>query len=135
MYVALTRAKRRLYLSFSQSRMLHGQTHYNIPSRFLQEIPDHLLKLLQPVQKPIMASQERFAGAGIQGVAAGIQAVPSSRDSTPAWRVGQNVIHAKFGAGVIVNCEGHGADARVEVRFGRTGTKWLLLEYAKLVPA
>jgi DNA helicase-2/ATP-dependent DNA helicase PcrA len=58
----------------------------------------------------------------------------SEFDSTSAWRIGQNVIHAKFGAGVIVNCEGHGADARVEVRFGRAGNKWLLLEYAKLTP-
>lgn len=131
MYVALTRARRRLYLSFSQSRMLHGQTHYNIPSRFLQEIPAHLLKLLQPAQKPMPASQERFAG-----VTPGITASPSSPDTArPLWRVGQNVIHAKFGAGVIVNCEGRGTDARVEVRFGRAGTKWLLLEYAKLVPA
>jgi DNA helicase-2/ATP-dependent DNA helicase PcrA len=51
------------------------------------------------------------------------------------WRVGQNVVHAKFGAGVITNCEGSGGDARVEVKFGRAGTKWLLLEYAKLAPA
>jgi DNA helicase-2/ATP-dependent DNA helicase PcrA len=131
MYVALTRARRRLYLSFSQSRMLHGQTHYNIPSRFLQEIPDRLLKLLQPAQKPMPASLERFAG-----VTPGIMASPSSSNAAPpAWRVGQNVIHAKFGAGVIVNCEGRGADARVEVRFARAGTKWLLLEYAKLLPA
>ena len=50
MYVALTRARRRLYLSFAQSRMLHGQTRYNIPSRFLQEIPESLLKWLQPLQ-------------------------------------------------------------------------------------
>jgi DNA helicase-2/ATP-dependent DNA helicase PcrA len=128
MYVALTRARRRLYLSFSQSRMLHGQTRYNIPSRFLQEIPDRLLKSLQLVQKPMTRNQERSSG-----LTAAIQVQAPDRNSTSAWRIGQNVIHAKFGAGVIVNCEGHGADARVEVRFGRAGTKWLLLEYAKLV--
>jgi DNA helicase-2/ATP-dependent DNA helicase PcrA len=128
MYVAVTRARRRLYLTFSQSRMLHGQTHYNIPSRFLQEIPARLLKLLQPPQKPLTANQERPASIGGQGRAPALEPVS-------AWRIGQNVLHAKFGPGVIVNCEGHGADARVEVRFARAGTKWLLLEYAKLVPA
>ncbi len=131
MYVALTRARRRLYLSFAQSRMLHGQTHYNIPSRFLQEIPDRLLKCLQPVQKTLTGNQERFT----TGIPASreMQIQVPDRNSAPAWRIGQSVSHAKFGAGVIINCEGRGADARVEVRFGRAGTKWLLLEYAKLV--
>lgn len=140
MYVALTRARRRLYLSFAQSRMLHGQTRYNIPSRFLHEIPDSLLKWLQPMQKATIRNEDW--GRGRQGSGRviqepGVQARTSNiRDSTASqWRIGQNVTHAKFGAGVIVNCEGHGADARVEVRFGRTGTKWLLLEYAKLTPA
>ena len=130
MYVALTRARRRLYLSFAQSRMLHGQTRYNIPSRFLQEIPDSLLKWLQPCKSTMRngirrdhqaCNQRRYKLRHIE-----------SGFAASAWRIGQNVIHAKFGAGVIVNCEGHGADARVEVRFGRAGTKWLLLEYAKL---
>ena len=135
MYVALTRARRRLYLSFAQSRMLHGQTRYNIPSRFLQEIPDHLLKWLQPVQKAVTGNQQRSAAnAGHTGLGRAMPMRGSDHDSTAAWRIGQNVIHAKFGAGVIINCEGRGADARVEVRFGRAGTKWLSLDYAKLVP-
>ncbi|SCY18278.1 UvrD-helicase domain-containing protein [Nitrosospira sp. Nsp13] len=140
MYVALTRARRRLYLSFAQSRMLHGQTRYNIPSRFLHEIPDSLLKWLQPMQKATIRNEDW--GRGRQGSGRVIQEpcvqarTSNIRDSTASqWRIGQNVMHAKFGAGVIVNCEGHGADARVEVRFGRIGTKWLLLEYAKLTPA
>jgi DNA helicase-2/ATP-dependent DNA helicase PcrA len=73
-------------------------------------------------------NQERSSG-----LTTALQGQAPDRNSTSAWRIGQNVSHAKFGAGVIVNCEGHGADARVEVRFGRAGTKWLLLEYAKLV--
>jgi DNA helicase-2/ATP-dependent DNA helicase PcrA len=140
MYVALTRARRRLYLSFAQSRMLHGQTRYNIPSRFLHEIPDSLLKWLQPMQKATIRNEDWGRGRQRSGRVIqepGVQARTSNiRDSTASqWRIGQNVMHAKFGAGVIVNCEGHGADARVEVRFGRIGTKWLLLEYAKLTPA
>ncbi|HEY6044730.1 MAG TPA: UvrD-helicase domain-containing protein [Nitrosospira sp.] len=132
MYVALTRARRRLYLSFAQSRMLHGQTRYNVPSRFLQEIPGHLLKWLQPVQKIPVGNQQRSAANN--GIGRGVPMRGAEQNSTPGWRIGQNVIHAKFGAGVIINCEGRGADARVEVRFGRAGTKWLLLEYAKLTP-
>jgi DNA helicase-2/ATP-dependent DNA helicase PcrA len=133
MYVALTRARRRLYLSFAQSRMLHGQTRYNVPSRFLQEVPEHLLKWLQPVQKTAIGNTQQRSAAS-NGLGRGIPMRTSGFDSTSAWRIGQNVVHAKFGAGVIVNCEGHGADARVEVRFGRAGNKWLLLEYAKLTP-
>jgi DNA helicase-2/ATP-dependent DNA helicase PcrA len=132
MYVALTRARRRLYLSFAQSRMLHGQTRYNVPSRFLQEIPSHLLKWLQPIQKISAGNQQRSAANN--GIGRGVPTRGAEHDSTPGWRIGQNVMHAKFGAGVIINCEGRGADARVEVRFGRAGTKWLLLEYAKLTP-
>ncbi|BCT66982.1 UvrD-helicase domain-containing protein [Nitrosospira sp. NRS527] len=135
MYVALTRARRRLYLSFAQSRMLHGQTRYNVPSRFLQEIPDNLLKWLQPLQKTGIRNHEPGSGDYGHGYGKAIQQ-PVRHDSPASpWRVGQNVVHAKFGAGVIVNCEGSGADARVEVKFSRAGTKWLLLEYAKLVGA
>ena len=141
MYVAMTRARRRLYLSFAQSRMLHGQTRYNVRSRFLDEIPEDLKKWLQPEQK--MAASYFDSSMENQCVAPVQQAcnyrVQQSRfadqnPKTDQWRVGQNVLHAKFGAGVIVNCEGHGNDARVQVRFDRGGMKWLLLEFAKLVP-
>lgn len=146
MYVATTRARRRLYLSFSQSRMLHGQTHYNIPSRFIDEIPEHLLKWLQPLSKANMGSyrssneQARFSSSRSswgQSPAGGGGTEKLSRDSAEqlsGWRIGQNVSHAKFGAGVIINYEGQGPDRRVQVQFNRAGTKWLLLEYAKLTP-
>jgi DNA helicase-2/ATP-dependent DNA helicase PcrA len=140
MYVAVTRARRRLYLSFSQSRMLHGQTRYNIPSRFLQEIPENLLKWLKPQQKGLdrnvqsNSPSDRSSERTFNGLQSPKPAV--MQDSAfSRWRIGQNVIHPKFGTGVILNCEGRGADARVEVRFNRAGTKWLLLEYAKLTPA
>jgi DNA helicase-2/ATP-dependent DNA helicase PcrA len=116
--------------------MLHGQTRYNIPSRFLQEIPDSLLKWLQPPPQKA-GIQNRESGLGGYGDGYGKPIQQPVRHDSPAspWRVGQNVVHAKFGAGVIVNCEGSGADARVEVKFARVGTKWLLLEYAKLARA
>ena len=122
MYVALTRARRRLYLSYAQSRMLHGQVRYGIPSRFLSEIPPALLKPISGGHSAYQAEPKRSSAASITA-------------SDSPWHVGQNVVHAKFGAGVIVNCEGRGSDARVQVNFGREGAKWLALEYAKLEPA
>ena len=113
MYVAITRARQRLYLSHAQSRMLHGQTRYGIASRFLDEIP---AALLAPVGSPAPPAP-RPEAAGIP------------------WRVGQSVVHAKFGVGVIVDCEGRGADARIQVNFRDAGLKWLMVEYAKLTPA
>jgi DNA helicase-2/ATP-dependent DNA helicase PcrA len=73
-----------------------------------------------------------MSGAGRSAVAA---PAPQSTAASAGWRVGQNVTHPKFGAGVIVSCEGHGADARVQVRFSGGAQKWLALEYAKLSPA
>lgn len=141
MYVAMTRARRRLYLSFAQSRMLHGQTRYNVRSRFLDEIPENLKKWLQPEQKMAISN---FASGMEKHYPSPARQVSDFREQQPRfvnqnsqagqWRVGQNVLHAKFGAGVIVSCEGQGSDARVQVRFDRVGMKWLLLEFAKLTP-
>jgi len=129
MYVALTRARRRLYLTFSQCRMLHGQTRYNVASRFLQEVPESLMKWVGPVA-PGFAGYQPAPRPGHAHTAPAL----AGNAASAGWRVGQNVTHPKFGAGVILNCEGHGADARVQVRFSSCGTKWLALEYAKLSP-
>jgi DNA helicase-2/ATP-dependent DNA helicase PcrA len=120
MYVALTRARRRLYLTHAQTRMLHGQTRYNIASRFLREIPQHLIRPVQ-VAKTIDVAHT-IAAFGI----------PSSPSP---WRIGQDVVHPKFGPGVIVSVRGRGSDTRVMVNFRRDGMKELALEYAKLLPA
>jgi DNA helicase-2/ATP-dependent DNA helicase PcrA len=126
MYVAMTRARRRLYLSHTQSRMLHGQTRYNVASRFLEEIPPELLKRLnahvEAYVPPVGSASPamRRSGAPV---------------SVGGFRVGQNVMHQKFGSGVIVQAEGRGNDARVQVNFRNDGLKWLALEYAKLAPA
>ena len=128
MYVALTRARRRLYLSLAQSRMLHGQTRYHIASRFFTEIPETLLKRVNARPRYQEPSYVRGGGTGVALPASG--PVPD----TP-WRIGQSVVHAKFGAGVIVSAEGRGAEARVQVNFRDAGLKWLMLEYAKLAPS
>ena len=125
MYVALTRARQRLYLSYAQSRMLHGQTRYNVASRFLEEIPEALMKRLNSTSASSWAPpQMRGFGSFPPSTAA------SATGGT--WRIGQNVVHPKFGGGVIVNAEGRGVDARVQVNFRDVGLKWLALEYAKL---
>ncbi len=123
MYVAVTRARQKLYLSYAQSRMLHGQVRYGIPSRFLDEIPEGLLKRVnstKPATKPIDSFQQSKSVSS------------SSQKLAMPWRIGQNVAHAKFGQGVVVNYEGNASDLRVQVNFGREGLKWLALEYAKL---
>ncbi|MDP3585826.1 MAG: DNA helicase II [Thiobacillus sp.] len=125
MYVAITRARRRLYLSHAQSRMLHGQIRYGLPSRFLDELPEQVL----------MHLNRRSAPASPSGYSA--PAAPRSPQSgnDTGYRVGQSVAHAKFGTGIIIDFEGRGSDARVQVKFREAGTKWLALAYAKLSPA
>ena len=144
MYVAITRARRRLYLSFSQTRMLHGQTRYHVKSRFFDELPEDTLKWITPRQRgfgsgPAREYQAAWArGAGPASiVGAGMVAPPSAlaaRPTSHGLRLGQGVFHNKFGEGVIVTLEGNGADARAQVRFGRHGTKWLALSIARLAP-
>ncbi|HEX3987892.1 MAG TPA: 3'-5' exonuclease, partial [Verrucomicrobiae bacterium] len=126
MYVALTRARRRLYLSYAQSRMLHGQTRYGIASSFLQEIP---AELMRSINRP--APSKSHGDFFVNGTA--LKSASLHDDSR--WRIGQNVQHPKFGLGVIVNAEGRGTDARVQVNFRRDGLKWLAVEYAKLTAA
>lgn len=121
MYVAVTRARQRLYLSCAQTRMLHGQTRYCAPSSFLEEIPEALLLSLNRRAAPAAAAWSA-APAWSEAPAAG------------GLRIGQNVQHAKFGLGVIVEAKGAGG-ARVVVNFANgVGMKELDLEYAKLTP-
>lgn len=126
MYVAVTRARQRLYLSHAQSRMLHGQVRYGIASRFLDEIPEELLKRLNArgVSRPAMDYNAMPAVMSNQQ--------STSQKSAMPWKIGQSVAHAKFGQGVVVSYEGNANDMRVQVNFGREGLKWLALEYAKL---
>jgi DNA helicase-2/ATP-dependent DNA helicase PcrA len=155
MYVAITRARQRLHLSLSQSRMLHGQTRYHVKSRFLGELPEESLKWLSPKQGGFGSGFERDynnawqRGSGLKGiVGAGRQpawssAAPAEAAPPPpprkaghdsGFRVGQAVFHGKFGEGVVLTLEGQGPDARAHIQFGRHGSKWLALAVAKLTP-
>ena len=129
-YVAITRARHRLYLSHAQTRMLHGQTRYNIPSRFLEEIPQGLMKWLTPRFSKQKAFQPDFS----RQTQAPFPRKPQAREVN-GFRIGQNVVHPKFGAGVIVDLEGQGGDVRVQVNFRNHGLKVLALAMAKLQAA
>jgi DNA helicase-2/ATP-dependent DNA helicase PcrA len=153
MYVAITRARDRLYLSYSQTRLLHGQTRYNVRSRFFDELPEAALKWLTPrhagfgsgYARDYQAAWARGSGlhsvVGAGRVEAPVPFAPRVASATPAaggsgtrLRPGQTVFHNKFGEGVIVTLEGSGEDARAQVNFGRHGMKWLALAIAKLTP-
>jgi DNA helicase-2/ATP-dependent DNA helicase PcrA len=129
-YVAITRARNRLYLSHAQTRMLHGQTRYNIPSRFLEEIPAELTKWLTPR----FSRQKAFAADFSRQTQVPFPRKPPQRE-VGGFRIGQSVIHAKFGPGVIVDLEGQGTDVRVQVNFRDHGLKVLALAVAKLQAA
>ena len=147
MYVAITRARKRLYLSFSQTRMLHGQTRYNIKSRFLEELPEGALKWITPRNqgfgsgfvRDYQSAWARGSGLGSIVGAGRVESRPADygniqRAPTNGLRSGQSVFHNKFGEGVIVTLEGSGEDARAQINFGRHGMKWLALSVAKLTP-
>ena len=148
MYVAITRARQRLYMSFSQTRMLHGQTRYNVKSRFFNELPEGALKWITPKAQGFGSGFAReyqqawSRGSGLSGIVGAGRAhspppVPPMLRSSPApggLRLGQSVFHTKFGEGVVLTLEGAGGDARAQVNFGRHGAKWLALAIAKLTP-
>ncbi|MCI2808619.1 UvrD-helicase domain-containing protein [Eoetvoesiella caeni] len=145
MYVAITRARQRLYLTLAQSRMLHGQTRYAMRSRFLDEIPEEHLKWLTPRERaPVVANSNWSAGAYRRGDAygrpstGGAVARPARSLTTGVsvgdkhFRIGQGVTHAKFGEGTIIGLSGAGVDAQAQIQFRDVGTKTLALGIAKL---
>jgi DNA helicase-2/ATP-dependent DNA helicase PcrA len=133
MYVAITRARKRLYLSHSQTRMLHGQTRYNLKSRFFDELPEEALKYLTP-QRQAMRSGSWQAASDFGGSVSALPVVARKEDPSHGLRVGLQVFHNKFGEGTVLTLEGAGEDARAQINFPRHGTKWLALSVAKLTP-
>ncbi|WP_027995140.1 UvrD-helicase domain-containing protein [Simplicispira psychrophila] len=144
MYVAITRARKRLYLSHSQTRLLHGQTRYNAKSRFFDELPESALKWITPKQSGFGTfTPDSIAGSAYPQSAAGRYGYKSDTFASPpvppqkaapahGLRAGLAVFHAKFGEGQVLALEGTGDDARAQVNFPRHGTKWLALSVAKL---
>ena len=118
-YVGITRAMQQLYLCHAESRRLYGKDSYPRPSRFLREIPEHLLQEIR-----IRANISRpLSTPAVQTVKAG---------SNSTFRLGESVRHEKFGEGVVLQTEGQGDDEKVQINFRHAGIKWLMLTYAKL---
>ena len=161
MYVAITRAKERLYLSHTQSRMLHGQVRYNMPSRFLEELPAESLKWLTPKAKDARwggssksgstwqdgytrqreyesndffdsGSEQQRPTKRVGSASTEVKRLASPPRGSYPFTIGQNVFHTKFGEGRVTGLEGVDADARAQVSFKRHGVKWLQLSIAKL---
>jgi DNA helicase-2/ATP-dependent DNA helicase PcrA len=142
MYVAITRARKRLYLSYSQTRLLHGQTRYNVKSRFFEELPEHAVKWLTPRNQNFGGSAfgygsgyptSRSGGYGRESIAS--PPVPVQKtEPGHGLRQGMRVFHTKFGEGTVLTLEGQGQDARAHIQFPRHGPKWLALSVAKLTP-
>ena len=120
-YVGITRAREQVILTCAERRRLYGSETYSLPSRFIDEIPKDLIDEVRP--RPGISSA-RAAPAGNANV------YPDA--DAGALRLGQHVHHQKFGEGVVMNCEGQGSNARVQVNFSHAGTKWLVLAYANL---
>ncbi|MEC5214014.1 DNA helicase-2/ATP-dependent DNA helicase PcrA [Polaromonas sp. CG_9.5] len=157
MYVAITRARKRLYLSHSQTRMLHGQTRYNLRSRFFDELPESALKWITPKQQGFASglgsggwrgatnsgagsARGEWTGRAFDSKSGSMQSaatppVPAQK-SAPSHGIksGMNVFHGKFGEGRVEMLEGTGDDARARINFTRHGVKWLALSVAKLTP-
>ncbi|MGB5938658.1 MAG: 3'-5' exonuclease, partial [Rhodanobacter sp.] len=134
MYVAITRARSRLYMSFSQTRMLHGQTRYNMKSRFFDELPEEALKWLTPRVQHNWFGHPKAAWVDKPAASLGsrdpLAQKMNARDI--GWRIGETVRHPKFGEGVIVHIEGGSGSPRAQINFGRSGLKLLDLSIAKL---
>jgi DNA helicase-2/ATP-dependent DNA helicase PcrA len=122
-YVGITRAKQTLYVTYAEQRRLYGMDNFSQPSRFIAGVPDEYVEEIRPrvqVTRPVRSmNRSTRSRSTAPGTELGI-------------RLGQRVRHGKFGDGVILNCEGQGAHARVEVNFESAGTKWLVLSYANL---
>jgi DNA helicase-2/ATP-dependent DNA helicase PcrA len=118
-YVGTTRAMRQLFVTYAEQRRLYGVDTYSQPSRFIGEIPPDLLEEIRPrlqVSRPVFAKRSATL----------------DESPTPSMRMGARVRHNKFGDGVVLNFEGNGPHARIQVNFESQGTKWLMLSYANL---
>lgn len=119
-YVGMTRAMEKLYMTYAEVRRLHGKEVYHRASRFLQEVPEKLVdhvRMTTKVSTPYSSSNKSFTQTQSQTQTAG------------GFRIGQQVTHKQFGEGIVLQCEGSGEHARIQVRFEKVGTKWLIASF------
>ncbi|CAH9055236.1 DNA helicase II [Pseudoalteromonas holothuriae] len=121
-YVGMTRAMDKLYISHAESRRLYGQEKHHSPSRFLRELPEECIEEIRiktQVSRPVNSG--RFSAS-----------VTHAAFEDSGYNLGERVLHAKFGAGTVLNYEGSGAQSRIQVNFDDVGSKWLVTAYARL---
>jgi DNA helicase-2/ATP-dependent DNA helicase PcrA len=132
-YVGMTRAMRQLYFSYAEQRRLHGVDSHNAPSRFIQELPPALLEEVRPrirLRQPLL--EPAGGGWDSDDRRAARRSPALSETLGGGMRLGTRVRHGKFGEGTVLNIEGQGPHARVQVNFEQQGSKWLMLQYANL---
>jgi DNA helicase-2/ATP-dependent DNA helicase PcrA len=126
-YVGITRAMKQLYVTYAEQRRLHGMDSFGTPSRFIAELPEDLVEEVRP-----RINVSRGLGGGTRVAAGARFRDPVAEPAAPGMRLGARVRHGKFGDGVILNLEGQGSQARVQVNFEQQGSKWLMLSFANL---
>jgi len=134
-YVGITRAMQQLYLTYAESRRINGSETYNRVSRFVAEIPqDHIeeVRSQHAVARPARGGYSAHRGSSSL---MGNSSFANAELLGTSLRLGQRVVHSKFGEGVIINYEGEGKQARIQVNFDEVGSKWLMMAYANLEPA
>ncbi|MCO6507915.1 MAG: UvrD-helicase domain-containing protein [Snodgrassella sp.] len=131
MYVAITRARKRLYLTMAQQRLLHGQTHFALPSRFVDEIPESVLQYLSAHKNTLVARQQTTQRTNpFHSSRSKLADTPASTDFD-GFQLGQNVHHERFGTGVIIEASHKAEGARLTINFGKQGIKELDTVFAK----
>ncbi len=120
-YVGITRAREQLVVSSAEVRRLYGNDNYNVTSRFIKEIPQELMEEVRPkaqITQAVHHAPRQFSASTVT--------------AETGFRIGQSVSHKKFGVGLILNLEGQGSQARIQVNFEQAGSKWLVMQYANL---
>jgi len=122
-YVGMTRAMNTLTLSYASKRFIHGNSFYSMPSRFLDEIPINYLNYIKNSSSDMNLRSRQNDPSHYTKM---------TSTSSSIYSIGQVVKHAKFGLGTVVNCEGSGDSMRLQIKFQKVGTKWLISSYANL---
>ena len=138
-YVAVTRAKKQLYVSRAKQRMLFGSTRFNQPSRFIREIPDELLERTGETMKTFSVassassrSKPQPASRGFSGSSAMSSSFTPPAKNNTVFNAGDTVVHKAYGEGVVLSAKPMGNDTLLEIAFTNAGTKKIMANFAKV---
>lgn len=125
-YVGITRAEKQLMITYATRRRLHGKEFFPAPSRFIKEIPEDCIESVR------LSGSVAPAFGGYQQSSYNSDFGLGSQVNETGYSVGERVFHQKFGDGIVLNTEGSGEHARVQINFNDAGQKWLVMAYANL---